>query len=153
MANKLEDAIGSVDCCEIVTVKSDTHIVFRVKNKPKWCAILEYVLTRAKGWSAHVCQQYFTRSGKLVYGWCFIITPEGDLGAALDNLADLLKSGSHVITRLGTAPGIGAKKEVMSVPLMGSGSHRNASLPGKFNPKNNGPVPRGAYPVGGGGGR
>lgn len=140
----LSGALNSTGVVEVVRASSDegsVKVLYRVRQKRVWLGILEYVLSRADGWSAHVCQQYFLRGGRLVYGWNFILQPADKT----DAVAGLLRQAANVVPR--TIPVSGPLE---SFPLMGSSSRRTAKIafdPRLPGPDKGGPSHKGAYPM------
>ena len=122
---------------------SSVKVLFRVTHKKMWLSVLEFVLARAQNWSAHVCQQYFMRSGKLVYGWNFILQPPNGEGfeEAVENASKLLQQAKAA------TPKIGGQLE--SFPLVGASPRRTANI--TFDPRMPGPAGgvthKGAYPT------
>jgi hypothetical protein len=121
-------------------------VLYRVTEKRHWLAILEYVLARADGWSAHVCQQYFMRGGRLVYGWNFILQAEQQEEGAR-KVARLLTEATKVAPKMVSGRG----GSVDSFPLVGASPRRTATnlvhdprLPG---PSRGGPSHKGAYAI------
>lgn len=143
----LSEAIESTGVAEVVRASSDAKSVkalHRVRQKRVWLAILEYVLSRANGWSAHVCQQYFIRGGRLVYGWNFILQPAGDLVATTQAVAKLIVQAGQVV------PKVIASGPIDSFPLMGASPRRTAKIafdPRLPGPDKGGPSHKGAYMI------
>lgn len=139
-------AINATGVAEVVRYSQDGNsikVLFRVKEKRTWLAILEYVLARADGWSAHVCQQYFIRGGKMVFGWNFILQSE-DLLAAVDKVSVLLRGGARVV------PKNVARGPLESFPLVGAPRNRTAHIqfdPRLPGPSRGGPSHKGAYGI------
>jgi len=107
-------------------------------------AILEYVLSRADGWAAHVCQQYFMRGGRLVYGWNFILSGE-DLGDATGKVCRLLQEAASVAPKVRRVRG-----PLESFPLVGHNRSRLAGVvfdPRLPGPSQGGPSHKGAYAI------
>ena len=154
MGNKLppEDllskAIESTGVVEVVRSSADgtsIKVLYRVRQKRIWLGILEYVLSRADGWSAHVCQQYFMRGGRLVYGWNFILQPLN----MLDVVVGLLSQAARVVPR--TLPITAGPLD--SFPLMGASIRRTAKIafdPRLPGPDKGGPSHKGAFAMGSG---
>jgi len=148
----LASAIETTGVAEVIrssTSGNAIKVLYRVGEKRTWLGILEYVLSRASRWSAHACQQYFMRGGKLVYGWNFILQGEVaedgvDLERVTKTVAQLFTEASRVIPKVIT------RGPIDTFPLVGAGKHRNAKnvfdprLPG---PDRGGPSHRGAYSV------
>ena len=140
----LSQAMEYTGVVEIVRSSSDessTRVLYRVKNKRIWLNMLEYTLSRAEDWNAHVCQQYFMRGGKLVYGWNFILQPVASVGT----VAGLLRQASQVVPR--NIPISGPLEEF---PLIGSSTRRTAKIafdPRLPGPNKGGPSHKGAYPM------
>jgi hypothetical protein len=123
---------------------SSVKVLFRVFEKRTWLAVLEYALSRAEGWSAHVCQQYFMRGGRLVYGWNFILQAEEDVDAAARHAAKHLTKAAQV------APKAMSAGPVDSYPLVGSSPRRTAKIafdPRLPGPDKGGPSHKGAYAI------
>lgn len=141
---RLSQALNGTGAVEVVRASTDASSVralYRVSQKRFWLGVLEYVLSRADGWSAHVCQQYFMRGGRLVYGWNFILQPADKI----DVVADLFAQASHVVPR--TSPVTGP---LDSFPLMGASPRRTAKIafdPRLPGPGKGGPSHKGAYPM------
>jgi hypothetical protein len=125
---------------------NSVKVLHRVSQKRIWLGILEFVLSRAKGWSAHVCQQYFIHKGRLLYGWNFILQPVGDgtLETAVEAVAGLLVQATKVVPRvMATGP-------IDTFPLVGSSRRRTARIafdPRLPGPDKGGPSHKGAYPI------
>jgi len=147
-AEILAGAINKTGVAGVVRASSDAagvKVLYRVGEKRTWLAILEYVLARADDWSAHVCQQYFMRGGKLVYGWNFILQshkPEESVRRVAKLLMEGLKAAPKVLARRGS---------IDSFPLVGASPRRTASnlvfdprMPG---PGRGGPSHKGAYGI------
>jgi hypothetical protein len=141
----LAQAIECTEVAEVVRVSSDKtsiKVLYRVRQKRIWLGILEYVLSRAEGWSAHVCQQYFMRGGRLVYGWNFILQPP----KAVEAVAQLLVQAAKVVPKtIQAAPG-----GMDSFPLMGATHRRTAKIsfdPRLPGPDKGGPSHKGAFPM------
>lgn len=139
----LARAIESTGVAEVVRVSSDkssVKVLYRVSQKRIWLGILEYVLSRAEGWSAHVCQQYFMRGGRLVYGWNFILQPP----KAVEIVSQLLVQAAKVVPKtIQMIPG-----GVDSFPLVGSTHRRTAKIafdPRLPGPDKGGPSHKGAF--------
>lgn len=148
-AEEFQDAILATGVADVVRLSTDPQIsaLCRVHNKRVWVTIIEYVLTRKTCWSAHICQQYFLRGGRLVYGWNFIVQPDGNTSEAIKEVVRLLMEGAKVAPRVS---GFGG--EISEFPLVGASPRRSSSkiafdprLPG---PDSGGPSHKGAYPVG-----
>ena len=141
----LSRAIEATGVVEVVRSSSDENsikVLYRVQQKRIWLGVLEYVLSRADGWSAHVCQQYFMRGGKLVYGWNFILQPLN----MVDTATGLIYQAAKVVPR--TIPMANGPLE--SFPLVGASSRRTARLafdPRLPGPDKGGPSHKGAYPM------
>jgi hypothetical protein len=123
-------------------------VLFRVTQKKIWLGILEFVLARASSWTAHVCQQYFMRSGKLVYGWNFILRPNDKvkMEVALQEACLLLQQGARTVPQVQAEP-------TDSFPLVGASPRRTARLvfdPRQPGPSGGGPSHKGAYGIPGG---
>ena len=144
----LGQAISATGVAEVVRASATNGTVkalYRVYDKRAWLTILEYVLSKADGWSAHVCQQYFMRGGKLIYGWNFILQiPEGGEETVL-RVASLIAQATKVIPKT-----VGNGGPLESFPLVGASRARTAKnifdprLPG---PDRGGPSHKGAYSV------
>lgn len=144
----LSRAIEGTGVAEVVRASSDkgsVKILHRVAlgQKMIWLGILEYVLSRADGWSAHVCQQYFMRGPKLVFGWNFILQPPKavELAAALITQAGQVVPRTMQVTRAG---------DLDSFPLVGATSRRTAKIafdPRLPGPDKGGPSHKGAFPM------
>jgi hypothetical protein len=141
----LSRAIESTGVVEVVRSSSDENsvkVLYRVQQKRIWLGILEYALSRADGWSAHVCQQYFMRGGRLVYGWNFILQPLN----MVDTATSLIYQAAKVVPRtisMSSGP-------LESFPLVGASSRRTARLafdPRLPGPDKGGPSHKGAYPM------
>jgi hypothetical protein len=149
-AQMLAEAIQATEIADVLKASGDdskVHLICRVHDKRAWCAVVEYVLARKGDWSEHICQQYFMRNGKLVYGWNFIINSK-DITAAVKDAVKLIKNGTGVVNQI--AP---AGRELTSFPLVGYSSRRNAKTvfdPRQPGPSRGGPSHKGAYTVGSG---
>lgn len=142
----LSRAIEACGVVEIIRCSADAGSVkalYRVHEKRLWLGILEYILSRAEGWSAHVCQQYFMRGGRLVYGWNFILQSE-DLTKATESVARLLVQAAAVVPKTIT------RGSVDSYPLVGASPRRTAKIafdPRLPGPDKGGPSHKGAYSI------
>lgn len=143
----LARAIESTEVAEIVRASSDkgsVKLLYRVRQKQIWLGILEYVLSRAEGWSAHVCQQYFMRGGRLVYGWNFILQPP----KAVEVASALIVQAGKVVPKTIQVAG-----PLDSFPLVGASNRRTSRIafdPRLPGPDKGGPSHKGAYPMGAG---
>lgn len=143
----LARAMNETGVVEVVRTSSDKNsvkVLYRVGQKRVWLGILEYVLSRAEGWNAHVCQQYFMRGGKLVYGWNFILQPMLETDA--ETVAGLLRQASRVVPRTMSV----ASGPLDSFPLVGASRSRTAKIafdPRLPGPDKGGPSHKGAYPM------
>jgi len=146
----LTEAIQATEIADVLKASGDegkVHLICRVHDKRAWCAVVEYVLARKGDWGDHICQQYFMRNGKLVYGWNVIVNAK-DIEAAAKDASRLFKAGSGVVGQLAT-PG----RELTSFPLVGTSPRRNAKIvfdPRQPGPSRGGPSHKGAYSVGSG---
>jgi hypothetical protein len=146
------EAVQATEIADVLKATGDggkIHLICRVHDKRAWCAIVEYVLARKGDWGDHICQQYFMRNNKLVYGWNVIINSKDILAAAKD-AAKLFKAGVAVISQIQAAP---VGRELTSFPLVGASSRRNAKI--VFDPRAPGPSQgglshKGAYSIGSG---
>jgi hypothetical protein len=144
----LAQAIEDTGVVEVVRASSDENsakVLYRVTQKRVWLGVLEYALSRSDGWSAHVCQQYFMRGGRLVYGWNFILQPL----TAVEAVVGLLTQAARVVPR--TMSVIAGPLE--SFPLVGSSTRRTSKIafdPRLPGPDKGGPSHKGAYPMGSG---
>lgn len=143
----LAAAINATEVAEVIrsnTTPDGVKALCRVSEKRTWLSVLEYVLSRAEGWSAHICQQYFMRGGRLVYGWNFILQTQGDVPTVVERVGALIRQGARV------APKIAGVGPLDSFPLVGhqrvkmSNAVFDPRLPG---PSKGGPSHKGAYPV------
>lgn len=143
----LAKIINSTGLAEVVRVnESDTQLalLYRVKDKKTWLALVEYMLNRKTCWDAHICQQYFMRGRSLVYGWNFILEPEGSMEAALTEISTLIERGMVEMPKL-----VG-RGQINSFPLVGASSRRTAAItfdvraPG---PARGGPSQKGAHNI------
>jgi len=141
----LSRAIEDTGVVEVVRSSSDENsvkVLYRVRQKRIWLGVLEYALSRADGWSAHVCQQYFMRGGRLVYGWNFILQPL----TAVETVIGLLDQAARVVPKMvSVVPG-----PLESFPLVGSSARRTASIsfdPRLPGPDKGGPSHKGAFPM------
>lgn len=145
-AHLLKEAIEFSGVAEVIRCSADAGSVkalYRVHEKRLWLGILEYILSRADGWSAHVCQQYFMRGGRLVYGWNFILQSE-DLNAATEQVARLLQQAATVV------PKTVSRGPLESYPLVGASPRRTAKIafdPRLPGPDKGGPSHKGAYSI------
>jgi len=150
-ADRLAEALSASGFVSVVK-KSETldsvRLLCRISNKRAWCSALEYVLLNKSGWTEHVCQQYFLRDGKLIYGWNFILNAQ-NLGAAVENASKLL---STAWKRMDKPRSVVTRHSDDSMPLMGASPRRTSRtvfdprLPG---PSRGGPSHKGAYTIGG----
>lgn len=142
LADTLEDT-GLVVVIRKSASADSVRLLCRVANKRAWCSLLEKLLQNQKGWEEHICQQYFLKDGKLVYGWNFIVTSK-TLDKSVEDICQAVKSAVLV----GEVPSTGS---VDSMPLIGAGSYRNTKSvfdPRMPGPSRGGPSHKGAYPVG-----
>ena len=120
------------------------HVVHRIRSKQLsvWVAILNYVLSRKKGWDAHVCKQYFYADGKIKYAWNFIIqwTDPRSKEEVLHQVANLLLAAACQVPAV--------SHSLDSYPLIGSKESRNQPE-GAFNPTKSGYRQKGAHKIGG----
>jgi len=148
---QLGQALNATHVAEVVRFSRDDDsikLLFRVTQKRVWLAILEYVLVRASRWSGHVCQQYFVRNGKLVYGWNLILRPvdKVSLEEAVAEARQLLTQATR------TVPQVMATGDADSFPLVGASPRRTAKIvfdPRLPGPDKGGPSHKGAYPIAG----
>lgn len=145
--NDLVDSINGLGVVEVVRQSFDAQsvkLLCRVHNKKVWCQVLEAVLTAKSGWEAHICQQYFLKDGKLVYGWNFILqSPK--LVDAVTNAASLIARSQSALTRETSTSG-----EISSMPLIGASQLRNNTIvfdPRLPGPARGGPSHKGAFTV------
>ena len=145
-AQLLKRAIEASGVAEVIRCSStdgSVKALYRVFEKRVWLGILEFTLSRAEGWSAHVCQQYFMRGGRLVYGWNFILQSE-DTTAAVQQAAQLLAQAAEVV------PQVVARGPLDSYPLVGASPRRTAKIafdPRLPGPDKGGPSHKGAYSI------
>lgn len=144
----LKAAVEASGVAEVVRVsvdKTSVKLLHRVRHKRAWLAVLEFVLSRADGWSAHTCQQYFMRGGKLVYGWNFILQPsEGSVEEATVAVAKLLAQAAKIV------PKVLATAQKDSFPLVGASPRRTARIafdPRLPGPDKGGPSHKGAFSI------
>jgi len=133
-ANSLTQIFNATGLAEVVRASgNDTQVslLYRVRDKRAWLAMVEYLLRNQKGWDAHICQQYFLRGDSLVYGWNFIL--EAKLpGKAVKDIAALVEKGMSEI------PKQLSKGILQSFPLVGASPRRTAKI--AFNPQAPGPA-------------
>lgn len=148
--HNLTEAIDSLGIVEVVKQSSDAQsvkLLCRVHDKKVWCQVLEVVLIAKSGWDAHVCQQYFLKDGKLVYGWNFIIqSPK--LVDALTNATSLISRTRSAITKAEESH----SGEITSMPLIGASPIRNNPIvfdPRLPGPSKGGPSHKGAFTIAG----
>ena len=137
------EASGTAEVVRCSVSSSSVKVLFRVFEKRLWLGILEYALSRADGWDAHVCQQYFMRGGRLVYGWNFILQSK-NLVQAVQKAAKVLAAASEVIPR------ITPRGPLDSYPLVGASPGRTAKIafdPRLPGPDKGGPSHKGAYSI------
>ena len=118
--------------------KTQIRLLCRVSSKKQWCDLLEKLLDGKQGWTEHVCQQYFLKDKKLVYGWNVIINAEDPAAAA--------KSICRQMTVMMTMDEGGIDSIPMRGALRTTGGVFNPAAPGE---RRGGASQRGAYPVGG----
>lgn len=144
---QLAAAIESTGVAEVVKYSADAKsvkILHRVRQKRIWLGILEYVLSRADGWNAHVCQQYFIKGSRLVYGWNFILQPVGDVPETTAQVAKLIVQAGKVV------PQTVSHGPLLSFPLVGATNRRTARIafdPRLPGPDRGGPSHKGAYTI------
>lgn len=150
-AQLLSAAIQHTGVAEVIKAtqsEGNVSLICRVNDKKVWCKIVEYVLSRKTNWSEHICQQYFMRNDRLVYGWNFIITSP-DIDAAVKEACRLIKASVGVAKQLVPTGG-----QLDSMPLVGASKSRTAEIsfdPRSPGPGRGGPSHKGAYLIGGGG--
>lgn len=138
------EASGVAEAIRHSVAGNTVKVLYRVHDKRLWLGILEYTLSRADGWSAHICQQYFMRGGKLVYGWNFILQSEGSLATDLMKVAQLLVAAAKVV------PQMLPRGPLESYPLVGASPRRTAKIafdPRLPGPDKGGPSHKGAYSI------
>lgn len=146
-ADKVIAAIHDTGVVEVIrdhSQEGQIHLLCRVHHKKLWVAIMEYVLVRRKLFSEHLCQQYFVRGGKLVYGWTFIMDPAQTMDEAVAEFVKFMEQAVQVV------PKRVMKGQLSSFPLVGAGGYRTASI--QFDPRlpgpgRGGPSHKGAYSV------
>lgn len=142
-------AIDATGVAEVVRDNSSTgriSLLCRVRLKRVWCDILEYILTRQNGWTDHICQQYFLRGGRLVFGWNVILQPADGLTDDLVaiEVAKLITEAARVV------PKMMPQAPVDSFPLQGASPRRTARIvfdPRQPGPSQGGPSHKGAYGI------
>ena len=142
---KLKDMLTSTGFVEIVSHKvvgNSIRLLCRVSDKARWRDMLERILLAQKGWTEHLCQQYFLRGKKLVYGWNFVVTSE-DLPGAVDSIC---KAAESIAPAEESGSGY-----IDEIPLQGA---FRPSGPTSFDPRAPGPAKggashRGAFSIGG----
>jgi hypothetical protein len=137
------DASGVAEVIRSSCAAGTVKLLYRVSEKRTWLAILEYALARANGWSAHVCQQYFMRGGKLVFGWNFILQSGENLEEVAKKVSALITQGAKVV------PKVMGGGQLSSFPLVGHQRNKagivfDPRLPG---PSRGGPSHKGAYSI------
>jgi hypothetical protein len=148
-AQALADAIQKTGVAEVLKISQSADkvsLVCRVSDKKAWCTMVEYVLARKKKWSEHICQQYFMRNGRLVYGWNFILM-SSDLADSVKDACKLIRASVGIAKQL--AP-VGSQLD--SMPLVGVSRSRSENIsfdPRAPGPDRGGPSHKGAYPIGG----
>lgn len=143
-------AIAATQVAEVVRDNSDpTRLSYlcRVLRKRIWCEILEYVLVRKTNWNEHVCQQYFLRGGKLVYGWNVIAIPKqgSDIADVAEEVARLVIEGARVVPKAAVTRG-----PLDEFPLVGASPRRTMNIvfdPRLPGPDKGGPSHKGAYGI------
>lgn len=145
----LVQAISATRAAEVIRDNSTPgriSLLCRVHRKRMWCEMWEYVLVRQQGWTEHLCQQYFLRGGKLVFGWNVIVQSSGswdDDGVATE-VAKLLLQAAEVVPQVVTAG------PIESFPLVGASPRRTAKIvfdPRQPGPSQGGPSHKGAYGI------
>jgi hypothetical protein len=149
LSSLLRDAIDATGFAEVVEMKESEKKVTalcRVSDKVRWVGVIEHVLVNKKGWRAHICQHYFLRGRKLVFGWNFVVQADDDIQAAVKNAASLVSAGSVNASVIASNEG-----GLESFPLFGASSRRMAKnlvfdvrAPG---PSRGGPSHKGAFEV------
>lgn len=146
LSEKLSGALKGTRVVEPIRASEagqTVKVLFRATQKKAWLTVLEFLLARAQTWSAHVCQQYFMKDGKLVYGWNFILQPNDgvEMEAAVDEAVSLLQQALNIRS----AP----DAQLESFPLVGASPRRTANI--TFDPRMPGPdqgvTHKGAYPT------
>lgn len=136
---------GVVEVIRDHSTENQIHLLCRVHHKKLWISEMEYVLVRRKLFTEHLCQQYFVRGGKLVFGWTLIIDPSK---VSLDDAA--IEFTKFMEQAVEVVPKKIMKGQISSFPLIGAGTYRTSStvfdprLPG---PSRGGPSHKGAYNV------
>jgi len=151
-AAHVAQAIDATGVAEVVRDNSAAgRIAFlcRVHKKRIWCDIVEYILTRQNGWTDHICQQYFLRGGRLVFGWNVIIQPteEGSDEAVAREVARLIIEGASIVVKMAPRGHAGPVEEF---PLMGASPRRTSRIvfdPRQPGPSQGGPSHKGAYGI------
>jgi hypothetical protein len=142
LVDTLVDKLETLGCVKVLK-KSESEgsirLLCRVINKKKWSSILENVLLNKDGWEEHICQQYFLKDRKLVYGWNFII-----------NSTDMDKAIKSICRNLREAAPINEGGDIDSIPLVGAYRPANTDFDVRSpGPTRGGHSHKGAYPVSG----
>ena len=138
------DACGLADVVENRSSDGQVALLCRVHDKRQWVALMEYMMVRKTCWDVHLCQQYFLRGPRMIFGWNFILEPQGPVEKAMEEVLKLFNEGAQVVPKMKRGG------QLTSFPLVGAGAHRTANtsfdprLPG---PDRGGPRHRGAYNV------
>jgi|WetSurSiteA1Bulk_404760.scaffolds.fasta_scaffold08310_3 hypothetical protein len=147
IGQQLVNAVNSTGLAEVVRfteTKKQVSLLYRVKDKKRWLALMEYLLKKKTCWEAHICQQYFLKGDDLAYGWNFILQPTGILKDAVVEVCSLLDVG------LTEAPKERVRGQLNSFPLVGVSPRRTASIvwdPRQPGPDRGGPSHKGAHTV------
>lgn len=147
LGHELARAVNMTGLAEVVRVsesKKQVSLLYRVKDKKQWLALMEYILQRKTCWEAHICQQYFLRANSLVYGWNFILQASKTLREAVEEVSKLVEAGQLEVPRAR------AQGQLSSFPLVGASPRRTASLvwdPRQPGPAQGGPSHKGAHSI------
>ena len=129
--SQIINATGIAEVVRVTETKKQISVLYRVREKRPWLAIVEFLLKHKTCWEAHICQQYFLKGSSLAYGWNFILETEGDLGKAVEEIFTLIERGLTEIPKQMVRGGMD------SFPLVGASPRRTAKI--AFNPQAPGP--------------
>lgn len=135
-------AINATHRAEVIKTTdgpTSVQIIHRIlpRDKPRladWLSVLEYVLSRKKGWEDHVCKRYFYQGGKIRYVWNFIIQwrDPAEKGNVLQDVERLLREAAQQSPQV-------VLHQLENYPLVGAKDSRNTPQ-GPRNPRAAGPM-------------
>ena len=144
LLSQIINATGIAEVVRVTESKKQIAVLYRVKEKRSWLAVVEYLLRHKTCWEAHICQQYFLRGSSLVYGWNFILEPGDDVAKAVREIGGLVEKGMLEV------PKQLARGMLGSFPLVGASPRRTAKIvfdPRAPGPGRGGPSHKGAHNI------